>query len=86
MHDGDGDAGDEIVDEVIGEVVVEQPVRDREVGVEELGPGFGPQPDLFPNVEGLFKALWQRENKFLALVDSLRCCLVFVTNMSLKRK
>lgn len=35
MHDGDGDAGDDVRQQVLLDLVVEQPVRDGEVLVEE---------------------------------------------------
>ncbi len=46
MHDSDGDAADDICQEIFPPLVVEQPSRDGQEAVEELGPGLGPQPHL----------------------------------------
>ena len=41
MHDGDSEACNDVRDEVIFEVVVEEPGRDGEISVEKLLPRLG---------------------------------------------
>ena len=41
VHNGDGEAGDYVGGEVLLDAVVEEPVGDGQVSVEELLPGLG---------------------------------------------
>ena len=42
MHDCDGESGHCVRGQVVLDVIVEEPVRDGQVTVEELFPGLGP--------------------------------------------
>ena len=46
MHDCDGEPGHGVRGQVVLDVIVEQPVRDGQVTVEELLPRLGPGAEL----------------------------------------
>ena len=46
VHDGDGDSGDDVGDQVVLDVVVEEPVGERQVLVQNFLPSELLAPDL----------------------------------------
>ena len=46
VHDGDGDSGDDVCDQVVLDVVVEEPVGERQVLVQNFLPSELLAPDL----------------------------------------